>query len=401
MHILYIHQHFTTPGLGGGTRSYEFARRFAAVGHRVTVLAGRPLDPAILADELPSGVRVINAVTHYENRMGWGERVLSFLRFASRATWHGWNIRPDVIYASSTPLTVALPALVLSRRWRVPFVFEVRDLWPEAPVQIGALRSPALIRVLRRFERHVYRQATHIIALSPGMRAGVLRAGIAPAKVSMIPNAADLRLFDPGPVDASFLRGSGLADRPTVVYAGALGVANAVELLGDAAVRLDRRGSNAQIVVAGDGKQRPYLEERVRSHGLRNLVVLGRRPKSDIVSLYRAAWAGLVLFRDVPVLQTNSPNKFFDLLAAGRPVITNMRGWIAELVDGERIGFTVPPTDSEALADAIEAACEGKAFASMSANARALAEREFDRDVLARRVEAVLARAVGVARRAA
>lgn len=398
MHILYIHQHFTTPRVGGATRSYEFARRFAAAGHEVTVLAGRPLDAEVIAQELPAGVRVINAATPYENRMSSLERVLSFLRFATRATSSGWRVRPDVIYATSTPLTVALPALVLSRRWRVPFVFEVRDLWPEAPIQMEALRSPALIRLLRAFERYVYRRAAHVVALSPGMMAGVVGTGVATAKVSMIPNAADIALFRPGPLDPAFLRARGLPERPTVAYAGALGAANAVELLGDAAIRLQNRGSDAQIVVAGDGKRSKDLAELVRSHALRNLVLLGRAPKSDVVGLYRAASAGLVLFRDLPVLQTNSPNKFFDLLAAGRPVITNMRGWIRDLVQEERIGFAVAPTDPDGVADAIDAACSGEDFAVMAANARALAEREFARDEIAERIEAVLARAAGVAR---
>ena len=150
MRILYIHQYFTTPGLGGGTRSYEFAKRLASWGHDLVVLTGREFTREAFL-EIPDGITVMSSNTPYSNAFNGVKRIRSFIEFAFKAVRLGWSRPIDVIIATSTPLTVGLPALVLSWRHRVPFVFEVRDLWPEAPIQMGAIRNPVLISFLRWF----------------------------------------------------------------------------------------------------------------------------------------------------------------------------------------------------------------------------------------------------------
>lgn len=389
MRVLYIHQYFTTPGRGGATRSFEFSKRLAARGHKVLMVTGTSLPPEAW-QEIPAGVTVVSSNTPYSNSFSGKRRIISFLHFAFKAIRLGWNFQPDVIIATSTPLTVGLPALVLSWRHRAPFVFEVRDLWPEAPIQMGVIRNPIIIRLLRWFEKLIYEKAVHVIALSPGMREGILRAGVPSDKVTVIPNSSDVGLFQPGPVDTEFLLERGLEVRPTIAYAGTLGEANAIDVLGAAAVELKKRKSSLQIVVAGDGKYRQYLDRLIEREGLDNLVLLGKVSKQDVARLYKASMAGLVLFSDVPILQTNSPNKFFDLLAAGRPVITNMRGWIAELVREHDIGYVAEGSDVQGLTNAMLNAATGERFEEMAANARRLAEQEFDRDSLARIFESVL-----------
>lgn len=397
MHILYIHQYFTTPALGGGTRSYEFAVRLARSGHEVTIITGSTLPRDTLRD-LPEGITVLTSNTPYHNSFGGARRIRAYLEFALHATRIGWKITPDVIIATSTPLTVGIPALVLSNRHKVPFVFEVRDLWPEAPIQMGAIRNRLLIKVLRAFERKIYCRAAHVIALSPGMRAGVVAAGTPPEKVTMIPNASDLSLFEPGPIDDEFLRERMLPLKPTIAYAGTLGEANAMDVLAEVAVRLHELKVNVQILVAGDGRYFGYLDEIIRRRNLTTMTLLGRLSKPEVVQLYRASKAGLVLFSDIPILQTNSPNKFFDLLAAGRPVITNMRGWIADLVRNHRIGYVAEGRNVDGLVNAILSVTRltEVEFADMAANARRLAEKEFDRDILAKKFEEVLRNAAQV-----
>lgn len=207
MHILYLHQYFTTRAGSGGTRSYEFARYFVQNGHRVTIVtAADPQTPwagGWWRQRVVDGINVVEVRagdTDYRRKtaLGYGQRMVAFLLFALASVIAVLRVaRPDVVFATSTPLTIGIPGIIASRWHRVPLVFEVRDLWPEAPLQMGALRHPALILAARWLERTIYRHSRHIIALSPGMRQGILDTGVPPEKVSVIPNAADLDLFHP------------------------------------------------------------------------------------------------------------------------------------------------------------------------------------------------------------
>lgn len=405
MHILYIHQYFTTPEKGGATRSYEFARRLADRGHRVTMVTGNkrfcldiPRRQGFARVRI-DGIDVVVLPVDYSNYMERGERIKSFLSFAWRAARVGMCLpRPDLVFATSTPLTVGIPAMFLSARHRVPLVFEVRDLWPEAPIQMGAIRNPLLIWMLRCLERLIYRRSSRIIALSPGMVRGVVERGVDGQKIAMIPNSSDNELFTPGPPDPEFLSRWGLQDRFIIAYAGAMGEANGLDLVAEAAALIKQWGdSSAIFALAGDGKLRPALEEEVRSRGLDNVVFLGNLNKFEVVQLYRGAGAAIVLFKDVPVLHTNSPNKFFDALAAGLPVIANMPGWIENLLQGEEAGISIPPGDPAALAEAVLRLQRTPVRRSiMGQNARHLAETRFDRDYLADLLEKVLSEQVQV-----
>ncbi len=197
MRILYLHQFFITRAGVGGTRSYEFARRFVERGHAVRMVTAAPGPSEV------DGIEVVGARGGYSDYVSathtsYPRRMLAFARFAlgaSREALRG--PRPDVVYATSPPLTIALPALLAAARHRAPLVFEVRDLWPEAPIQMGALRNPLARRLARALEHFVYRRSTRVIALSPGIRDGVIAAGVAPDRVSLVPNASDLELFSP------------------------------------------------------------------------------------------------------------------------------------------------------------------------------------------------------------
>jgi glycosyltransferase involved in cell wall biosynthesis len=280
-----------------------------------------------------------------------------------------------VVYATSPPLTMALPALAAAARWRAPLVFEVRDLWPEAPIQMGALRNPVLRRAARVLERFVYGRARRMIALSPGIRDGMVAAGAPAERVALVPNAADLDLFDPN---------AARPERFRVSYFGTMGEANDL----GAAVEAARLLGDVEFVFMGDGKRRSELERGAPS----NVVFTGSASSKDqVAELAARSSACLTLFKDVPVLATNSPNKLFDTFAAGRPAIVNMDGWMRELVERNEAGLYVRAGDVRELADRLAWLRDHPEEAErMGRNARVLAEREFARDTLAKRALAVL-----------
>ena len=367
MQILYLHQFFVTRDEAGGTRSYEFARRFVERGHAVRMVTAGENTRTVQGIEV---VGVRGAYSNYMRATAMSNvgRMLAFARFALGATVAALRgPRPDVVYATSPPLTMALPALAASLRWRAPLVFEVRDLWPEAPIQMGALRNPLAQRLARLLERFVYGRSARLIALSPG-----IQAKLPAAKTTLVPNSADLDLFDPAPPRDPF----------QVAYFGAMGEANDLTAVVDAARVLP----DVTFVLMGDGKRRPELERRAPPN-----VRFTDGTKVDVARLAAGSNACLTVFKDVPVLATNSPNKLFDTFAAGRPAIVNMDGWMRELVERNDAGLYVRAGDAADLAEKIAWLRDRPDEAArMGRNARELAEREFGREELAGRALAVL-----------
>ena len=390
MHILYIHQYFTTPEEGGGTRSYEFARRLVKKGHKVTMITGTKLKKKSRKNtnrsesyEYIEGISVVYVKTLYSNNMSFRKRLYSFLDFSIRAIFTGIKIKGyDLIFATSTPLTVAIPGIILSTLRKVPMVFEVRDLWPEVPIQMGVIKNNLLIKYLRWFEFYVYKKSNHIIALSPGMVENILHTGVPRNKLSLIPNCCDLDFFKPGDPDLSTLLKLSLPEAPFIVYSGAISYANDIEIIIDAAEELQRIGNKILFIIAGDGKLKMPLEEIARNKDLKNIIFLGKINKYEVAELYKKALACLVIFKNIPILSTNSPNKFFDAISAGKPIITNMGGWIGKLVEKYKIGFSTEPNEMKAFVEGIKklSSMSKDEIKNMEKNARKLAEEEFNRD---------------------
>jgi glycosyltransferase involved in cell wall biosynthesis len=325
---------------------------------------------------------------------GW-QRMLKFYQFARLAGRVGKKLsKPDVIFATHTPLTIGLAGIALSRHFNVPFVFEVRDLWPEALVNVGALRNPLAIRWLRRMARKIYAEAKHIVALSPGMKEGIVRTGVPAERVTVIPNASDLDLFQPGLDGSAWRNRLGLGDRFAAVYFGAMGLANGLEYVIEAARILAERGrDHIVLVLHGSGGKRPDLETLARGYELTNVVFSDPVPdKAEVARIVAACDACMTIYRAAKE-HTWSPNKMFDALAAGKPVLINVPGWLGETIENNKCGRCVAPDRPETLAEAIEElAADAELCRQMGENARALAEREFAREKLASRLEAVLLR---------
>ncbi|WP_027283813.1 glycosyltransferase family 4 protein [Rubritepida flocculans] len=386
--LLYLHQHFSTPAGAAGTRSFALARALAQAGHRVTLATGQ-WQGAVTGLEGPfrrgaregavAGFRVVEFAIPCTNAMGLAARSAAFLRYAWRAgrlaRGEGW----DLVIASSTPLTVVLPALAAARRG-IPFLFEMRDPWPELPRALG-LANPLALAAMERMADAACRRAAAVVALSEGM-AEIARARGA-ARVEVVPQGCDLDLF--GPHIPPWRPEAAASHELLAVYAGAHGVANGLGLLVEAARELARRGERRwRLLLVGEGGEKPALVAAAR--GLPNIGFLDPLPKRVLARLLAGSQAGLLCLAPVPAFaEWTAPNKLMDYLAAGLPVLSNLPGEAARLLAGGA-GESLPPRDPAALADALQRLAEAPARrAAMAEAARGLALRRFDRRLLARR----------------
>ncbi|MBN2446793.1 MAG: glycosyltransferase family 4 protein [Phycisphaerae bacterium] len=402
MHVAYIHQHFSTRKGSTGTRSYELSQRLIKAGHKVTLICGTYAgsdatvdgDARVVESDI-DGIRVLRVAEPYSNQMGFARRVLAFWRFAQTAQRLVVESKADLVFATSTPLTVGIPGMKGAKRLGVPFVFEVRDLWPELPITMGIVKNPVLKWYLRRLERKIYNAAAWINALSPGMKEGICRAGYSADRVSVIPNASDLDVFHPSTEPLTDER-FGSADEFRLVFTGAHGLANGLDAVLDAVAEIKRRGERGvRFVFIGDGKLKPHLMERARQEGLDPWVSWASPvSKNELAEILPRFDVGMMILKDVPAFYYGtSPNKFFDYIASGLPVLNNYPGWLADMIAEHKCGTAVPPGDPVAFADAVLHMRDNRdQLPEMGRNARALAEARFSREELGRQFVDVIER---------
>ncbi len=384
MKVLYLHQYFNTPQMAGGTRSYMLARRLVEAGHEVHMITsrrdGRGAGKSGWTRTEEDGIHVHWVRVPYSNRMGFWRRIAAFFQFAWSAARKAAALDGDVVFATSTPLTIALPGVYAARKRRVPMVFEVRDLWPTSPIAIGALRNRFLITAARWLERFAYRHAARVVALSPGMRDGVTAVGYPPERVSVIPNISEIDFFGVDPESGRAIRAryDWLGPRPLVIYAGALGHVNGVDYLARVAAAAAPLDPEIRFLVLGKGKE----EERVRAEAERlgvldrNFFMLPAVPKSELPAWLSAADITTSTVINIKELWPDAANKFFDALAAGRPVAINYGGWQADLLRESGAGLVLDAHDQEAAAaDLVRALRDEQWMARAGAAARKLAER--------------------------
>jgi glycosyltransferase involved in cell wall biosynthesis len=393
MKVLYFHQHFSTPRGSVGTRSYEMARRLVGRGHSVTMVCGSyrggetGLTGGFVSGRrrgVVDGIDVIEFDLAYANADGFIKRTLTFLGFALRSVVIALREPCDVVFATTTPLTAGIPGVFARWLRRKPFVFEVRDLWPELPRAMGVIRNPLVLWAMDVLEWVSYRSATRLIGLSPGIVEGIASRGIDPQAIAMISNGCDIRIFSgvadrwrPAGVDESDL---------LALFAGTHGMANGLDAVLGAAEVLKRRGrSDIKLVLVGQGQLKPALQRDAARRGLDNVVFHEPIGKARLAALMASTDIGMQILADVPAFYYGtSPNKFFDYIAAGLPVLNNYPGWLAEIIEREGCGFAVPPQDPEAFATALECAADDRvALRAMGTKARRLAEESFDRSRLA------------------
>lgn len=400
MRITYLHQYFVTPDQPGGTRSYEMAKRWADAGHDVQIVTsdrepGEKARPGARTEQIDD-VTVHWLHVPYDNAMGASARLRAFLTFAYRSAALARRLDGDVVFATSTPLTIVLPALFAVLGRRTPMVFEVRDLWPAVPIAMGALKNPLARRAALLLERVAYSRAAAIIALSRDMARHIVDLGYPADKVVVATNASDLELFDVNDdVGRAFRRDElGIGETPLVVYCGTLGRANRVSYLVEIAASLKAMGTDAVVAIFGSGWERQQIADLARAEGVLGTSLLLRDPvaKRDLPKVINAADLCISLFIPEPVLATNSANKYFDAMAAGRPVAINYGGWQAEDIAQHGTGMVLPAADPQAaarmIASWLRTSPESKQAQRLAA--RRLAETEFSRDMIAARVLEVL-----------
>ena len=406
MHILYLHQHFSTPDGSTATRSFAFARTLAMRGHRVTLATGRYQGAETgLAGAFRKGQRegrvagfqVVEFDIPCANAMGFAARGVAFLRYAAAAARLAFRVKPDLIIASSTPLTVVLPALLAKGLRGIPFIFEIRDPWPELPRAMGVLPAP-LAPIFDTLANFACRHAAAVVALSDGMAETALARGADPARVQVIGNGCDLDLF--GPHVAPWRPPEAAPWEVLALYAGAHGRANGLGVVIEAASILAARGeTRLRILLVGEGAEKTALIQQAA--GLPNLTFLPPMPKHDVARLFAGSQIVLHILANCPAFaEWTAPNKLMDGLAAGHPVISTAPGQAARLLADGGCGIAVPPGDAAGLAAALMNLVENPARrAAMGAAARSLAMRQHDRRLLAARfatlVEAIPAPASG------
>jgi glycosyltransferase involved in cell wall biosynthesis len=400
MRIVYIHQYYRTPEMSGGTRSYEFARRLVAAGHDVQVVTSDeggsvpPRRQALWRTTVEAGARVHWTPVAYNNKMGYRQRIAAFGRFARLAASRAAGLEQDIVFATSTPLTIALPGVYSAWRNKVPMVLEVRDLWPEVPIAVGALRSRPSRAAARALEKWAYTNAAHVVALSPAMAEGVRRRD-SRVPTTVIPNAADVELFEGADKAGSRLREATpwLGRRPLILYAGTLGFANGVEYLVRLAASLRTMAPDVRIAIVGTGREEGALRSLAAELGVldTNLHMIGQVSKSDVVAYFGACDLACSTFINLPALTANSPNKAFDTWAAGKPLAINHGGWLGKIIEETGAGVVMPPGDPVGAAGLIaEFLADERRASSARTAARALADGRFSRDRLFKEFEGVL-----------
>lgn len=398
MKILYIHQYFVLPEEPGGTRSYWISRELVRRGHEVIMVTGTNKTHTEAEEIDVDGIHVIYVKNAYSNYMSSLERIKSFMRFVFKAINVGRRQKNvDIVFATSTPLTVGMVALWLkfTKGWK--YVFEVRDLWPEALIQEGGINNGFVKWGLRLLEKWSYKFSSHVIALSPGMSDGVLKVGTPEEKCSMIPNMSKPDMFFPREPNLKIVQKYGVdLNKFNVIHFGSMGICNGLSYIIEAAKLAQEQGfDNLNFVFLGDGATLPELKRLADIYHLKNVQFLGNHGMDVVSEIVNCCDASITSFSNIPILATNSPNKLFDSLSAGKPIIVNSNGWTKDLVEKDDCGFFVSPERPQELVDKLNEIKDNKLLLKRwGENARNLSLNVFNKELLTSQVADVIENSV-------
>jgi glycosyltransferase involved in cell wall biosynthesis len=398
MHIAIFNQHHHNPDCPATCRHYTFLE-YLAKRHKVSLLTSSAWKDLRITDRYswaPAGVDLYEQEVPYSNNMGVRQRLVSYGGFAAYSLAKGLAIpKPDVIWGVSTPLSTPWMAARVAKMRNVPWVFEVQDLWPSFPIEMGAVKKEWLKRRLYRLEKNLYQNASHIITLSPDMEEYVAAQGIARDKITTILNGTDLDLAEAATAEQveAMRQKYGLQGKQVVLYAGTYGRANDIPALMQAAEALSDR-PDIMFVLTGGG----YYEQELHllAKRLPNLRLIPPQPRPEVFKLFKLAALSLITFNDLPVLASNSPAKLYDSLACGTPVIVTNPGWTKAFVEQYNCGWYSPAGQPIALAENIKRILAiPEALRAAGARGATVAREQFDRQQLAGQVEEILSKVAG------
>jgi glycosyltransferase involved in cell wall biosynthesis len=393
MHIAVFNQHHHNPDCPATCRHYSFLEKLAKK-HDISLITSDGWRNIRISHNFnwePTGVKLYEQHVPYNNKMGVNKRLFSYSGYAAHAFAKGITIpQPDVIWAVSTPLSTPWAAAQVAKMRRVPWVFEVQDMWPAFPIEMGAIQNKWLQNRLYSIEKKLYQRASHIITLSPDMKDQVISKGINPSKITTVLNGTDLELAKSvTAADVLSLRNKlKLGNKQLVLYAGTFGRANDIPgLMNTAALLADH--SNIVFAFVGSG----YYEEQLKELSRRfpNVLLLPPQPRTDIFKFFTLADLSIVSFNDLPILGSNSPSKFYDSLACSTPVIVTNPGWTKSFVEEFKCGWYTPAEQPQLLAATIKQVLSHTAeLAEAGSRGKQVAKEQFDRQQLADKMEIIL-----------
>ena len=352
MKILYLHQYFKFPDEQGGTRSFDLSIGFLGLGHHVEIITSTS-DESYKKSKGWTKIKKNRLIVHYiylpyDNDMTYFHRSFVFLKFLFLSTLKLISLRGDLVLATSTPLTIGIPAIIKKWVHKTPFIFEARDVWPEAVIAIGAIKNKILQKILFFLEHLIYKNAAAIVPLSVDMKKSIISRypKLAEKPIEVIENIAEINRFQIGYTNkTSFLKDKiGFQPRFTILYAGAFGKVNGLKYVIELARNLVCIDPTIVFILIGSGAEKNELISKAKDEGVlnKNIFFLDSVSKEDLPQLYRECNMGSSFVIPIKELWANSANKFFDSLAAGKPILINYKWWQKEVINKEKIGYVLP-----------------------------------------------------------
>jgi glycosyltransferase involved in cell wall biosynthesis len=407
MHILFLSDNFPPEVNAPASRTFEHCREWVREGHRVTVITTVPNFPAgkvlpgyrnhLYARDTVEGIEVIRVWSYISANEGFLRRTLDYVSYAATASLAALFVRKvDIVVATSPQFFTACAGWLTGLLKRRPYVFELRDLWPESIRAVGAMKNESALAALEALELFLYRRAAAVVSVTRSFKVNLIERGISAEKIEVITNGADLTRFAPRPKDAELVRTLGLEDHFVAGYVGTHGMAHALGTVLEAAeiVRGLPGGGAVRILLLGDGAEKQALKARAEALRLSNVVFVDTVTKDEVARYWSLLDASIVHLKDTPLFRTVIPSKLFECMAMGIPVLHGVRGESADIVARDGVGVVFTPENPRALAQAITALMNDEPGRKAMAKRCVEGARAYDRTNLARRMSGLLERVV-------
>jgi len=388
VNVLILHQHYKTPQTGGAIRSYYLAKALVDGGMNPIVITGS--NEKSYRVEYSEGIEVHYLPIAYDNRFGFLDRSTAFVRYIFKAIRLVQNFKDvNFCYAISVPLTVGIVALRIKKKFGIPYIFEVGDLWPDAPIQMGFVKNYLFKQFLFDLEKRIYKAAESIVALSPSIKS-VIETKVTGKLIHIIPNMADTEFYKPEKKISTLEEKFNVKGKFVVSYVGALGIANGLDYFLECVNKSRKAGLPIHFLLCGDGALRERLKRNAHHLALQNLSFIDFVDRDGVKEILNVTDACFICYKNVPILETGSPNKFFDGLAAGKLIIVNFGGWIRDEIQKVQCGIYVNPNDPDDFVSKIKPFLDrDERLRYHQQAARGLGERKYARHLLAKEFAAL------------